>query len=48
MKPGWFDITMDIYAHTLKSTSAKATRQLDKHIPSGSAKGALRLVKKTA
>jgi integrase len=40
-------ITMDVYQHVLKSTSAEATRQLDKHIPQGTAPR-LRLVKKGA
>ena len=30
-------MTLNVYQHVLRSTSATATRQLDKHIPAGAA-----------
>ena len=42
-------ITMAVYQHTLRATSATATRQLDKHIPDDNLrKKPLRIVKSTA
>jgi hypothetical protein len=42
-------ITMTVYQHVLRATSATATRQLDRHIPADSAKKTkLRLVKRAA